>query len=94
MTRLTGRQAAERAGISYNAWKLAPRTKGGRPAPDDTAVFGGRRIQLWMPETIDVWRAKRRPTHAEVIAGDRRLHPRTVARHLRRHAAGECRCPR
>lgn len=90
MDRLTGRQAAERAGITYNTWKLARRTKGGRPAPDGIDQLTGR--LWWWDVTIDRWRATRRPTHADVIAGDRRLHPRTVARHLRRHRNGECSC--
>ena len=94
MTLLTGRQAAERAGITYNAWKLAPRTKRGRPAPDRTETYGARRIQLWRPETVDAWRSTRRPTHVEVIAGDRRLHPRVVRRHLKRHESGDCSCPK
>lgn len=92
---LTGHQAAARAGITYNAWKLARRFA--RPAPDQTRVYDGRRIQLWRPETVDAWVAQRRPSHAEILANERagepqRVHYRTVRRHLRLHSERACAC--
>lgn len=92
MTLLTGRESAARAGISYNAWKLATRTKTGRPRPDNTVTLGGRVVQLWHPATVDAWRATRRPTHVEILADPRRVTPHTARRHRKRHAERACSC--
>lgn len=93
MTLLTGPMAAARAGITYNAWKLAKRTKQGRPAPDHCLAWG----DFWEPSTIDAWREQRPPSHAEIIASRQSGRPQrvaraTVRRHLRRHEARACSC--
>lgn len=89
---LTGRQAAEWLGISYNAWKCAPRTRAGRPPPDDVKTYGGRVVQLWRLSTLREYRATRRPTHAQILADPRRVTPHTARRHRRRHEARRCSC--
>lgn len=93
MSLLTGPMAAERAGITYNAWKLAKRTKQGRPAPDHRLAWG----DFWEPSTIDAWRAQRHPTHAEIINNRKTGRPQrasrqTVRRHLFRHDTRTCSC--
>lgn len=91
---LTGPMAAARAGMTYNAWKLAPRTRIGRPPPDHRFPWG----DFWNPSTIDAYRRRREaarwPTHAEILADPAQVSTKTYRRHLSRHDAGECGCPR
>lgn len=95
MKRLTGPMAAARAGITYNAWKLAKRTKRGRPRYDGIDQLTGQ--LWWWDTTIDRWASKRPPSHAEIIANQQAGRPQrvaraTVRRHLRRHEARACSC--
>lgn len=78
---LSGPQAADRAGISYNAWKLTPRTRLGRPAPDAVETIGARRVGLWSRATIDAWR-KQRSQH-DARAATLRLHVEITSRRAR-----------
>lgn len=107
LQRLTARQAWERAGMTRNAWNLAPRTRAGRPPPDGHDLG----VDFWYAATINDWIGRRRATaaatrHETIIAAvagsttdayaqvaqDLGCHVRTVIRHVERHAVGDCGC--